>query len=177
MLRFGTLCRRVTSGSFTHVQSGRTDRPSMVGISSKGVTQRVAVAEVVLSGGGLPCPSTEHVRSMTAAARSAAVGTYKAIPFCHPLDPLEVSLAVHSYTPDALVLRVTAATAGKTGVEMEALSGAAFAGVCFVNEMRGRECADGAVQLPGISRVSLVSKSGGKSGDVFFDENANRISQ
>ena len=160
----------VTASSFTHVDSSKdVSMPSMVDVSAKKTTSRVAVAEAILrvSDGHDYALHRAHEKVLGAAALSACVNTYKTIPFCHPLEPLSVDCALDFPSSDRVVVRVTASTAGKTGVEMEALAGAAFAALTLVNVSTHPR--------PTVERVLLRHKSGGKSGAVNFDDDARAV--
>ena len=87
----------------------------------------------------------------------AAKRTSELIPLCHPLS-LEVVEVEASLDAGAVVLRVTARTTGKTGVEMEALTGAAAAALTVYDMCKAVD--RGMV----IEAVQLEHKSGGKSG-------------
>jgi cyclic pyranopterin monophosphate synthase len=93
------------------------------------------------------------------AAIQAAKRTSELIPLCHPLPLTRVAV---EFAPDAkasaIAIEVTAETLARTGVEMEALTGAAV-GLLTIYDMC--KAADRAMR---IESVRLVEKSGGKSG-------------
>ena len=119
----------------SHLDASR--RPRMVGVGDKAVTHRVAEAEALMA---LPAPVARALRASghrtakgpvfdTAiiAGVQAAKRTAELIPFCHPL-PLEhcrVDIALGA--GNQLRLRCRIETHHKTGVEMEALTGATIA--------------------------------------------------
>ncbi|WP_179379649.1 cyclic pyranopterin monophosphate synthase MoaC [Jannaschia marina] len=140
----------------------------MVDVSGKAETTRVAVAE----GWVKTNPETlEIIRSGTAKkgdvigiARLAGImgakRTADLIPLCHPLPiaKVAVDLTVDETLPG---LRVTATvgTAGRTGVEMEALTAVTTACLTVYDMAK-------AVQKDmEIGGIRLLSKTGGKSGD------------
>jgi cyclic pyranopterin monophosphate synthase len=90
----------------------------------------------------------------------AAKRTAELIPLCHPLPLHDVSVIL---TPDpslpGIRVEVTARTIGKTGVEMEALTGASIA-LLTVYDM-AKSLDKGMV----LSDISLAAKVGGKGGD------------
>jgi cyclic pyranopterin monophosphate synthase len=90
----------------------------------------------------------------------AAKRTSELIPLCHPLPLHDVSVIL---TPDpslpGIRVEVTARTIGKTGVEMEALTGASIA-LLTVYDM-AKSLDKGMV----LSDISLAAKVGGKGGD------------
>ena len=111
------------------------------------------------------------------AGTMAAKNTANLIPFCHPL-PIEsctITFAWSEPVPSsssasgARVLEVTCqvATSHKTGIEMEAMSGASVAGLCVYDMLKG--CVLGAQQQDGgalplmLLETKLLHKTGGKS--------------
>lgn len=94
------------------------------------------------------------------AALMGAKQTASLIPLCHPLSlshiRAELQLIPESFS---VGVRVTAKTTGPTGVEMEALTGAAIAGLT-VYDM----CKAASKNLV-LTNIRLLNKSGGKSGD------------
>ena len=140
----------------------------MVDVSAKAVTDRVALAE----GWVKMSPQTlEIVRSGSAekgdvigtarlAGIMAAKRTAELIPLCHPLPLSRVALTLEA--DDALPgirLTATVATAGRTGVEMEALTAVSVACLTVYDMVK-------AVQKDmEIGGLRLLRKTGGKSGD------------
>jgi cyclic pyranopterin phosphate synthase len=90
----------------------------------------------------------------------AAKRTSELIPLCHPLPLHDVSVIL---TPDPSLpgvrVEVTARTIGKTGVEMEALTGASMALLTVYDMAKALD--KGMV----ISDISLAAKAGGVGGD------------
>lgn len=145
----------------------------MVDVSAKEVTNRVAIAS-----------GTIHMRSETLAliledkiekgdvfsvARVAGImaakKTSELIPMCHPLNLTAVEIEL---TPQKDPVRVdieaTVRVSGKTGVEMEAMTAVAVAGLTIYDMCKAvdREMT--------IGEVRLVKKSGGKSGTFIRKE-------
>ena len=93
------------------------------------------------------------------AAIQATKRTSELIPLCHPLALTHVNV---EFTIDrdrsAVLIEVTAQTVGKTGVEMEALTGAAI-GLLTIYDMC--KAVDRGMR---ICEVALLEKAGGKSG-------------
>ena len=150
----------------THVD--RTGRPRMVDVSAKPATARRAVAEavvglsqdtlsLVIDGGGT---KGEVLGVAELAGVMGGKRTSDLIPLCHPLSLTDLSVAI---TPDraasALRIRAEAATTGPTGVEMEALTAVSIAALTVYDMVKSVE------RGVEIRSISLVSKSGGKSGD------------
>jgi cyclic pyranopterin phosphate synthase len=121
--------------ALTHVDA--TGRPAMVDVSTKDVTAREAVAECLLR---FPPAVAASLRSAGMATKKGAVvdtaivagtmavkRTHELIPFCHPL-PID-GCRFDVGWKDARVLRIECGvkTTHRTGVEMEALTGATVA--------------------------------------------------
>ena len=143
-------------------------RSRMVDVSQKPVTARAATARAlvrfphgrlraVLDGAGPKGPIEEVARS---AGLLAAKRTGELIPMCHPLglDHLEITFAADTSEADTLEIRCTARCQGRTGVEMEAMTGAAVAALTVYDMTKAL---DHGIR---IERVELLEKSGGKSG-------------
>jgi cyclic pyranopterin monophosphate synthase len=149
---------------FTHVDEAGAAR--MVDVSGKDVTARVATAsgrvlvsdEVVglLRGEGVPKGDALAVARL--AGIMGAKQTPSLIPLCHPLaiSGVTVDLAVGEASVD---ITATVRTTDRTGVEMEALTAVAVAGLTVVDMVKAVDKA--AV----ITDVRVESKAGGKSGD------------
>jgi cyclic pyranopterin monophosphate synthase len=148
-------------------------RARMVDVSEKEVTSRIAVAR-----------GTIHMRPETlelirqgkvekgdvfsvarVAGIMAAKKTSELIPMCHPLNITSVQITL---TPESAPARVDIEAAvrvsGKTGVEMEALTAVAVAGLTIYDMCKAvdREMA--------FDEIRLVEKSGGKSGTFIRKE-------
>ena len=158
---------RSARGGATHVVgSGRNARSRMVDVSDKPVTTRTAVARAritfpagnaarILRDGGPKGPITEVART---AGVLAAKRTSDLIPLCHPLGLESVDVEFVLRGARALEVRCTAVCAGKTGVEMEALVGAALAALTVYDMTKA---VDHGIT---IERIELVEKRGGRSG-------------
>ncbi|MGZ4457054.1 MAG: cyclic pyranopterin monophosphate synthase MoaC [Nocardioides sp.] len=148
----------------THVDEAGAAR--MVDVSGKDVTARTATAsgrvlvsaEVValLRGAGVPKGDTLAVARL--AGIMGAKQTPALIPLCHLLaiSGVTVDLVV---TDDSVDIAATVRTTDRTGVEMEALTAVAVAGLTVVDMVKAVD--KGAV----ITDVRVETKSGGKSGD------------
>ena len=86
----------------------------------------------------------------------AAKRTHELIPFCHPLG-LENCRIVIDLEGDAAVIRCTASVHHKTGVEMEALTGASIAALTVYDMCKGLS------HEIVIGEVRLLAKEGGRS--------------
>jgi cyclic pyranopterin phosphate synthase len=138
----------------------------MVDVSGKDVTSRSATAsgrvlvsaEVValLRGAGVPKGDTLAVARL--AGIMGAKQTPALIPLCHPLAISGVTVDL-SVADDAVEISATVRTTDRTGVEMEALTAVAVAGLTVIDMVKAVDKA--AV----ITDVRVEAKSGGKSGD------------
>ena len=154
---------KITMNNLTHFdQEGRA---IMVDVAAKSETHRVAVATGWIH---MLADTLARITSGQAAkgdvlgvARIAAIQATKRcaelIPLCHPLALTRV--AVEFAVLDAAIeCRVTAETVGKTGVEMEALTGVSV-GLLTIYDMC--KAVDRGMRIEG---VRLLEKQGGRSG-------------
>src|SRR3954454_17494358 len=148
----------------THVDESGAAR--MVDVSGKEVTAPEAVAagrvvvspEVValLRGDGVPKGDALAVARL--AGIMGAKQTPTLIPLCHPLaiSSATVDLEV---ADDAVEIVATVRTTDRTGVEMEALTAVAVAGLTVIDMVKAVD------KRAVITDVRILAKSGGKSGD------------
>lgn len=151
--------------SLTHFDA--QGQAHMVDVSDKPETAREAVAEGIV----IMSPETLELAQSGAAkgdvmgvARLAGImgakRTSDLIPLCHPLPITKVSVELQ---PDAALpgIRVTATvrTAGKTGVEMEALTAVTTACLTVYDMLKAAQ------KDMRIEGIRLLAKTGGKSGD------------
>ena len=92
----------------------------------------------------------------------AAKRTSELIPLCHPLPLTRIEIAIETDDSGATVT-ATAATEGKTGVEMEALTAVSVALLTIYDMAKAID------KGMSIGAVRLLSKQGGKSGDWIAD--------
>lgn len=138
----------------------------MVDVGDKRPTVRRAVAEAVVSmsgearsllfGGGLAKGDALAVARV--AAIMGAKRTPDLIPLCHPIGLDSVAVDIHE-TDTGARIEVTCEIEAKTGVEMEAMTGASVAALTLYDMIKGVD--RGVV----IGPVQLLVKSGGRSGD------------
>ena len=150
----------------------------MVDVSGKAVTVREAQAQGTVFVGPAILDLLQRGEvskgDVLAAARIAGIMACKKtsdiIPLCHPL-PITKASVDFEILPDQQAVRAvcTVKTEGKTGVEMEALTGVSAA-LLTVYDM----CKAVSKEMV-ISDVHLVRKSGGKSGDFFFGKEGTRL--
>lgn len=137
----------------------------MVDVGAKADTERRAVAEalVVLDPATATLLFSDGLAKGDALAATRLAGIMGAkrtpdlIPLCHPLMLTSVTVDVQR-TEDGARIEVETRTAGKTGVEMEAMTGAAVAALTLYDMVKGID------RGAHVSRVALLSKEGGKSG-------------
>jgi cyclic pyranopterin phosphate synthase len=93
-----------------------------------------------------------------------AKSTSQLIPLCHPLplDQVNVDFKLDAEV-NSVSITATARTTAKTGVEMEALTAVSVAALTIYDMCKS---ADRAMR---IDAIRLVSKSGGRSGDITLD--------
>jgi cyclic pyranopterin phosphate synthase len=138
----------------------------MVDVGAKPVTARSALARAtlrfpagllarVLAGAG-PKGAVEEVARV--AGILAAKRTGDLIPMCHPLALDSVAIELAARGEDRLEILCRAACRGRTGVEMEALTGAAVAALTVYDMTKALDPAIA------IEDVVLVEKVGGKRG-------------
>jgi cyclic pyranopterin monophosphate synthase len=138
----------------------------MVDVSHKPESTRRAVAEArvefppgllgpILADGGPKGAITEVARI---AGIQAAKQTGHLIPLCHPLGLDWVEIRFEKEGDDVLRVECEAACQGRTGVEMEAMTGAALAALTIYDMTKAL---NKGIRLSG---VQLLEKSGGKSG-------------
>lgn len=149
---------------FTHVDASGAAR--MVDVSGKEVSARSATAtgrvlvsdDVVrlLRSGEMPKGDALAVARI--AGIQAAKRTPDLVPLCHPIGvhAVSVDLAVED---DAVAITATVRTADRTGVEMEALTCVAVAGLTVIDMVKAVD------PRATITDVRVVEKAGGTSGD------------
>jgi cyclic pyranopterin phosphate synthase len=160
--------RRAATRSLTHVD--RAGDARMVDVGAKAETERRAVARGKLL---LGAPTVALVRDgrtpkgdVLAAARIAGImaakRTSELIPLCHPLPLTHLAVEVR-VEDDGIAIEATAATTGRTGVEMEALTAVAVAGLTLYDMLKAVE------RGARLTDVRLVEKSGGRSGELRLE--------
>ncbi|HEX6349778.1 MAG TPA: cyclic pyranopterin monophosphate synthase MoaC [Candidatus Dormibacteraeota bacterium] len=137
----------------------------MVDVGGKPVTHREARAEcrVVMSEPTLRAVRDSQLAKGDALAVARVAGIMAAkrtpdlIPLCHPLPITGVEVEF-DYEANGVRVTATARVDGQTGVEMEALTAAAMAGLTLIDMVKSLE------KGVYLESVRLLSKSGGKSG-------------
>jgi cyclic pyranopterin phosphate synthase len=157
------MATRKRSG-LTHVDEG--GRPAMVDVSGKAVTAREARAECLvvfpaavakqLRAGDMRSAKGPVLDTAIIAGTMAVKRTHELIPFCHPL-PID-GCRIEGECRDARTLRLqcTVRTTHRTGVEMEALTGATVAALTVYDMCKALSHA---IEL---GPARLLGKRGGK---------------
>ena len=140
----------------------------MIDISAKDISVRTAKAEgtialcenafeIIKQG---TCKKGDVFTTAKIAAIQAVKSTPNLIPMCHPIpiEGVEVDFE-QDESEKTVTIAVSVKSTGRTGVEMEALSGAA-AGCLTIYDML-KYSGKGMI----IKEVKLIEKTGGKSGD------------
>lgn len=150
--------------SFSHVDSDA--RPTMVDVGDKSVTKRTATAVArvrfpqavaqALRDQQFNTPKGPVFQTAIIAGTMAAKRTHELIPFCHPLGIESCKLAI-DMEGDEAVVRCTVSVHHKTGVEMEALTGASVAALTIYDMCKALS------HDIVIAETRLVEKHGGKS--------------
>jgi cyclic pyranopterin phosphate synthase len=145
----------------------------MVDVSDKDITSRIAIAR-----------GTIHMRTETLAlilddkiekgdvfsvARVAGImaakKTSELIPMCHPLNITSVEIDLTpAKDPARVEIEASVRVSGKTGVEMEAMTAVAVAGLTIYDMCKAVD------REMSIGEIRLVRKSGGKSGTFLRKE-------
>jgi len=158
-----TLPRR--AGKLTHLAKGGEAR--MVDVSAKPATERVAAAEgrVVMQPKTLAIVRKGNAKKgdVLGVARIAGIlaakRTHELIPLCHPLpiSQIEVDISPDAKLPGVIVT-ARVKVAGKTGVEMEALTAVSVACLTVYDMVKAVE------RGMRIEGIRLIEKRGGRSG-------------
>ena len=143
----------------------KSGRVRMVDVSAKPATARSAVAHAfvrmksatVASLRGVESPKGNPLEVARIAGITAAKRTSELIPLCHPLSLTHVDVRA-KLCKNGIEIASEATTTGPTGVEMEALVGAAVAALTIYDMCKALE------RGMEITELYLVKKSGGRSG-------------
>ena len=156
---------------FTHFND--SGRAKMVDVGEKAVTERIATAGGkvlvnpetfrLIKEGGMKkgdVLGTAQIAGIMAAKRTSDI-----IPMCHPLMLTGIDIDFNMVEETSTIeIKATVKCKGVTGVEMEALTAASAAALTIYDMCK-------AVQKDMIiDRICLLSKTGGKSGDIRQEE-------
>jgi cyclic pyranopterin phosphate synthase len=156
--------RKFAKTGLTHLSAA--NRPTMVDVGAKAVTHRVAEAEALVV---LPADvaralqrTGHHTRkgpvfdTAIIAGTMAVKQTASIIPFCHPLPINHCQIDVTKVSARRLRVLCRVETQHRTGVEMEALTGASVAALTIYDMCKALS------HRIRIGPIRLISKSGGK---------------
>ncbi|GJM11456.1 MAG: cyclic pyranopterin monophosphate synthase accessory protein [Lysobacteraceae bacterium] len=148
----------------THIDA--QGRPTMVDVSAKDVSLREAAAEcfvqlpaeakVAISGDQLVTKKGPVFHTAIIAGTMAARRTHDLIPFCHPLNIEKCKVTIDLESDDRVRVVCKVAVHHRTGVEMEALTGASVAALTIYDMLKGLS------HDIVIGPIQLLSKSGGR---------------
>lgn len=149
---------------FTHLDA--SGNPNMVDVGNKPVTRRFAKARAIVE---LPVEVLEYFdkeeihtakgavfQTAILAGIMSAKKTGELIPLCHPLGLDNCQVQIRLNAGREVVVECTATNTGKTGVEMEALTGASIAALTIYDMCKAFS------HHIVIKDVRLLEKSGGK---------------
>jgi cyclic pyranopterin phosphate synthase len=152
------------SSEFTHVDERR--QPAMVDVGGKAVTHRRATAEArvrfppevaeALRDSGFETSKGPVFQTAIIAGTMAAKRTHELIPFCHPLGLDNCRLEIDMDGRNEAVVRCSVSVHHRTGVEMEALTGASIAALTIYDMCKALS------HEIVIAELRLVEKHGGK---------------
>ncbi len=155
-----------TDKTLTHLDP-ETNSPVMVDVSGKQITRRTATAQSVVA---LGREVTEHLngndiqtkkgpvfQTAIIAGTMAAKKTSDLIPLCHPLVLENCRVEIKLNEQQEAVITCTAVITSKTGVEMEALTGASVAALTIYDMCKALS------HHIVIKETRLLEKTGGKN--------------
>ena len=150
---------------FTHIDE--ENQPGMVDVSAKNTSQREAIAECIVELGeelmqkldsdDISSKKGPVFQTAIIAGTMGAKKTSDLIPFCHPLPLEKCKFKIEPISNAAVKIRCTCLTNARTGVEMEALTGANVAALTIYDMCKAVN------KAIVISETKLISKTGGKS--------------
>jgi cyclic pyranopterin phosphate synthase len=150
---------------FTHLD--KEDNPTMVDIGDKKVTERVAVARALMSleeeildqldNNEIQTKKGPIFQTAIIAGIMATKKTSELIPLCHAIAINKSNINIRVNTERKIEIDCTVKVIGKTGVEMEALTGASVAALTIYDMCKGFS------HNIIIEEIKLLKKTGGKS--------------
>ncbi|HEY0768516.1 MAG TPA: cyclic pyranopterin monophosphate synthase MoaC [Steroidobacteraceae bacterium] len=148
----------------THLNA--RNRPAMVDVGAKEVTHRIAVAEArirlprtvarALRASGHRTSKGPVFDTAIVAGVMAAKRTHELIPFCHPLGLEDCQIEIAPLGSAQIAVRCRVSVHHRTGVEMEALTGATVAALTIYDMCKALSHD---IEIAG---VRLLAKSGGR---------------
>lgn len=164
-------CKDSPDKEFTHVDS--SGKASMVDVGDKPKTERVAEARGSVfmkheTLGKIKTNGIEKGDVMSTARVAGIMGakqTSRLIPLCHTISLDQVTVEVLANDDNVSIdITARAKTTAKTGVEMEALTAVSVAALTIYDMCKS---IDRSIRL---SDIRLVRKTGGRSGDIVFED-------
>lgn len=150
---------------FTHLD--KEDNPTMVDVGDKKVTERLAVARALMSlekkildqldNNEIQTKKGPIFQTAILAGIMATKKTSDLIPLCHPLAINKSNINIRVNAERKIEIDCTVKVTGKTGVEMEALTGASVAALTIYDMCKGFS------HNIIIEEIKLMKKTGGKS--------------
>ena len=151
--------------SFSHINE--QNQPKMVNVSDKKITKRTAIAKATMFLGSeiinhftnneLITKKGPVFQTAIIAGIQAVKKTSDIIPMCHPLLISGVDIDIHIIDEEHVAVFCKVTIEGKTGVEMEALTGASATCLTIYDMCKAIS------QNMIIKEVKLIEKTGGKS--------------
>jgi cyclic pyranopterin monophosphate synthase len=155
---------------FTHLDAA--GNPSMVDVGEKAISHRIAVARSIvvvsdeilnlLSGTDIQTQKGPVFQTAIIAGVVAAKKTGELIPLCHPIGMDNCKISININEDKEIEIICTASVHGKTGIEMEALTGASVAALTIYDMCKALS------HDIVIKETRLLSKSGGKTDYNFL---------
>ena len=149
---------------FTHLNE--KSQPAMVNVSEKGITHRLAMAQCIvtlpekvlkaLQENDFKTKKGSVFQTAIIAGIMAAKKTGELIPLCHPLGLESCELNIQLNEQQEIVIYCMASIEAKTGVEMEALTGASVAALTIYDMCKALS------HDIVIRELKLMEKTGGK---------------
>ena len=150
---------------FSHIN--KKNQPKMVDVSDKKITKRTAIAKATMFLGKdvishftndeLITKKGPVFQTAIIAGIQAVKKTSELIPMCHPLLINAVDIDIKITDQEHIEVFCKVAIEGKTGVEMEALTGASLSCLTIYDMCKSIS------QKMSIKEVQLLEKTGGKS--------------
>lgn len=149
----------------THIDN--TGKANMVDVGTKPATRRIAKARSIvvvpeavmakLSGGEIHAPKGAVFQTAIIAGIMGAKKTGELIPLCHPLGMDNCHIEIHVGNENEIIIECTATITARTGIEMEALTGASIAALTIYDMCKAMS------HEIVIKETRLIEKTGGKS--------------
>lgn len=143
------------------------NQPQMVNVGDKAITRRTAMAQAVVVAppevlaefrdGDIRSKKGPVFQTAIVAGVMAAKKTHELIPFCHPLSLNDCKMSIDLNERREIVIECRVEVDHKTGVEMEALTGATVAALTVYDMCKAMS------HDIVIKNVQLMEKTGGKN--------------